>query len=528
SYTPCIPARVDNALPAVPLPLIAHLKRGSAVNHPTCPSQAGCQLSHGGFVSRREMLRIGSLGLLGLSLSELLMLRGRGASAAASASGFGKARSCIVLFSWGGMSHLEGFDPKPDAPSEIRGEYQPIATATPGAQIGQDLPLLARQTQRMAVVRSVTHEASDHRKAAYWNLTGHRPLAPTVLDPIPPSRRDWPCLGSMVAWAAGSEALSRSARAAVPAWSGGLSLPDRKAMPSAVTLPYPIADRGLCNGQDGGFLGMPYDPLIVRPAAGKPFDGVSPEVGTADLQLAEGVDAGRFDSRRQLLSRIEAGAEYLESAGAVRAHDHFRHRAMDMLTSPAVRAAFELQREPAPLREAYGDHICGQSVLLARRLTEAGVPLVTVFCSAGDLNSGNGAHWDTHSRNFERLKNDLFPPLDRAGAALLDDLASRGRLEETLVVWMTEFGRTPKINGAAGRDHFPNCYSVAMAGGGVRGGQVYGRSDRHGTRPVDSPCGPADLHATIFHALGIDPETKLRDHLGREFPLTDGRPLPLF
>lgn len=202
--------------------------------------------------------------------------------------------------------------------------------------------------------------------------------------------------------------------------------------------------------------------------------------------------------------------------------------AFDILLSPRVQAAFNLDLEPLPLRQAYGDHICGQSLILARRLSEAGVPCVTAICSAGDLNGASGDMWDTHGNNFNRLKNDLLPPFDRAATALLNDLAERGRLDETLVVFLTEFGRTPRINGGAGRDHFPNCYSVALAGGGIRGGQVYGSSDRIGAAPLDQPCGPNDLHATIFHALGIAPDAHLQDHLGRTFTLSDGRVLPLF
>jgi uncharacterized protein (DUF1501 family) len=202
--------------------------------------------------------------------------------------------------------------------------------------------------------------------------------------------------------------------------------------------------------------------------------------------------------------------------------------ASDVLLSPRVQAAFNLDLEPVQVRQAYGDHLCGQSVLLARRLTEAGVPAVTVICAAGDLNGSAGDHWDTHGNNFNRLKNELLPPLDRAASNLLSDLAERGRLDETLVVLLTEFGRTPRINGGAGRDHFPNCYSVALAGGGIRGGQVFGSSDRLGAAPLDQPCGPHDLHATIFHALGIPADAHLHDNLGRSFPLCDGRILPLF
>jgi uncharacterized protein (DUF1501 family) len=207
---------------------------------------------------------------------------------------------------------------------------------------------------------------------------------------------------------------------------------------------------------------------------------------------------------------------------------HYQQMAADLLLRPDVAGAFDLERESPQMREKYGEHICGQSMLLARRLTEAGVPLVTVYSSAGDLNSGAGDHWDTHADNYKRIKERLAPPLDRASAALLDDLAERGRLDETLVVWMTEFGRTPRIGGNGGRDHFPHCYSVAFAGGGIRGGQIYGRSDKIASAPLDFPCGPADLHATIFQALGISLDAHVYDSQGKPSAMCEGKPLPLF
>jgi len=199
-----------------------------------------------------------------------------------------------------------------------------------------------------------------------------------------------------------------------------------------------------------------------------------------------------------------------------------------MLLGSAVKDAYDLGKENPRIRESYGDHLGGQSLLLARRLIEAGVPIVQVCCSAGDLNGGSGDMWDTHSDNFNRLKNRLLPVFDRGVSALLDDLAQRGRLEETLVVMLTDFGRTPRINGAAGRDHYPSVYSIAFAGGGIQGGQVYGSSDDKGAFPKDRACGPPDVHATIFQALGISPRTEIRDNLGRPFPVSDGEVLPLF
>jgi len=449
-------------------------------------------------LSRRALLRT-SLGVAGLSLSELFWRRQ--ARAARPADGFGSARSCIVFFCWGGASQLETWDPKPDAPTEIRGTCRAIASATPGIHLGEYMPLLARQTERLAIVRSVHHAEAGHRNAAYWNLTGHAPHTPGNDSSLSPSRKDWPCLGAM----AGRFRVARTG------------------FPGSVCLPCQLADRGLLNGQDAGFLGMTGDPLVMHPGAGQAYAGVSPQTGTAELRLSGDMSRDRVQERMELLAGMNGAA-----AAEQRSFDHYRRMAGDLLLRPEVSAAFDLEREPAKLRGAYGDHVCGQGALLARRLTEAGVPLVTVYASAGDLNSGQGDHWDTHGDNFNRLKNRLLPPLEQASAALLDDLAARGRLHETLVVWLTEFGRTPKLSGGSGRDHFPNCYSVAFAGGGVRGGRVHGRSDRHASTPLEQPCGPADLHATIFHALGIAADAHVTDSFGRPMALCDGRPLPLF
>jgi hypothetical protein len=452
--------------------------------------------------SRRQMLTT-SLGVLGLSLPDLFSIRASGREKTAPGNGFNRAKSCIVFFSWGGMSQLDTWDPKPEAPVEVRGEFRPIATATSGIQFSEHMPLLARQSERLAVVRSVCHKAAGHRNAAYWNLTGH-PVPGNIADDttVPPSRKDWPCLGSQVA----------------------RFRPARRGFPGTVTLPHPMADRGLLNSQAGGFLGMNFDPLLMSPEKGRPYAGVSPNAGSVDMHLPEGVDAERMQARYALSQALDGRAA--DSSG-VRALGHYRQMAADLLVSPLVSAAFDLEREDPRVRDTYGDHICGQSALLARRLTEAGVPLVTVVASAGDLNGGSGDHWDTHGDNFRRLRQNLLPPLDQASSALLEDLANRGTLDDTLVVWLTEFGRTPKIEGS-GRNHYPFCYSVAFAGGGVRGGQVYGRSDRLAATPAEQACGPHDLHATIFHAMGISPESHIEDNFGRPLALTDGAPLPIF
>jgi hypothetical protein len=451
--------------------------------------------------SRREVLRTGA-GLLGLSLPHFLHLQDQ-VRASGPPTGGGRAKACIVLYCWGGMSQLETWDPKPDAPREVRGDYRSIATATPGVRLGEYLPLLARQTGRLAVIRSMHHRSSAHGKAMYWNVTGHPPTAAEQAVNQPPTRQDWPCLGAMVA------RLKRTP----------------PGLPGSVQVPYPLVDNNtLQAGDNAGWLGQVYDPVIVRPAGGRPYGGVSRDLGAPVLRPAAGIDRTRLQAREALAKSI---ARPLSGTPAVAGYDHYRRMAFDLLLNPRVRSAFDLEREDPRLRDRYGDHLCGHSVLLARRLTEAGVPLVHVVCAAGDLNGSAGDHWDTHGDNFNRLKNALLPPFERALSALLDDLGDRGRLGETLVVVLTEFGRTPRLHGS-GRDHYPLCYSVALAGGGVRGGQVYGRSDRHAAAPLDLPCGPADLHATLFHALGIPSDTQLVDGQGRALPLTDGKPLPVF
>src|SRR5437868_764010 len=421
--------------------------------------------------TRRNWLAA-TAGMCGVPLSTFLQLRATAAPVAAAPA---KARSCIIIYCWGGMSHHETWDPKPDAPPEVRGEFSPISTATPGIYLGEHMPLLAQQTDKLAIIRSIHHDDSAHGRGMYWNLTGH---APPRAGNIPPLPTDWPSLPAMVS-------KLRPAPVGVPA---------------AVRLPYPMVDNGtLQAGEYGGWLGVKYDPIVMRPPGGEPFGGVSRTLGSEVLDLSAG-DFERVAARRDLLSALESPVRRQED---FETFNHFHALAKDILLGSAVRRAYDLELEDPKIRESYGNHLGGQSMLLARRLTEAGVPIVQVCCAAGDLNGGQGDMWDTHADNFNRLKNRLLPVFDRAASALLKDLADRGTLDETLVVFLTDFGRTPRINGAAGRDHYPNVYSVALAGGGVAGGQVYGSSDSHGAFPRTQPCGPPDVHATIFQALGI-------------------------
>jgi hypothetical protein len=456
-------------------------------------------MSRFGNLHRRDFMRLG-VGAFGLTLPGFLDLR-KAASAAGKVTP--RARSCIVLYCWGGMSHHETWDPKPDAPVEYRGEFRPIATNVPGIRVGEHLPRLARHADKLAIIRSMHHRSSAHGKGMYWNFTGHAPMSPEVAVNMPPTRQDWPSLGAMV---------SRFRRAPV-------------SFPGAVQLPYSMIDNEtLQAGENAGFLGLTYDPAVIRPDRGRPWGGVSRDLGAMVLRRTEAVDSPRLVARQDLAHTLD---RHFPAGSGTAAYDLCRQQASEILLNPSVQSAFNLDFEPLAIRDAYGDHLCGQSVLLARRLTEAGIPIVTVICSAGDLNGGAGDMWDTHSNNFVRLKRDLLPPFDRAASALLADLAERGRLDETLVVFMTEFGRTPRVNRNAGRDHYPFVYSTALAGGGIRGGQVYGSSDRLGALPRDHPAGPNDIHATIFQALGIPLDAHLRDLAGRIYPLTDGRALPL-
>ncbi|MBC7821119.1 MAG: DUF1501 domain-containing protein, partial [Planctomycetaceae bacterium] len=374
---------------------------------------------------RRRLLAT-SAGMCGLSLPSFWQLQA--AAAPLSNTIPAKAKSCIIIFCWGGMSHLESFDLKPNAPAEVRGEFSPISTIVPGIQIGEHLPLLARHTDKLAIVRSIHHDDASHGRGMYWNLTGHKP--PRAGN-IPPMRDDWPSIAAVIS----------KLRSAPPG------------VPPAVRLPYPLVDNGtLQAGEYGGWLGVKYDPIVMRTPSGEPFGGVSRTLGSEVLNLNE-VDVPRLTSRRQLLTSLHPSGQQVSGDDGFQ---HFHTLANDILSGSAVKNAYDLEQESPKVRESYGSHIGGRSMLLARRLIEAGVPIVQVCCAAGDLNGAAGDMWDTHGDNFNRLKNRLLPVFDRGTSALLQDLTDRGTLAETLVVVLTDFGRTPRINGGAGRDHYPD------------------------------------------------------------------------
>jgi hypothetical protein len=449
---------------------------------------AGARLCDG--VTRREFLRAGGLGLAGLTLPALLQAR-----AAAAPAKRTRVKSCIQLFMWGGPSQHETFDLKPDAPDGIRGAFKPIATKVTGTRISEHLPLMAGMADRYAILRSVTHTGVNHGTSAYHMLTGHIHITPgTLRHPTP---NDVPSVGC---------AVGRFGR-------------QPKDMPAYVALPSVLhdGDGGEVPGQGPGLLGQRWAPFLVH------GDPTRPDFSIDTLSLPAEMDQRRLRNRIGLQSALDRQAGRLGKLPSARTLDDHYERAFRLIQSDAARRAFDLAAEPAKLRERYGRHHFGQSCLLARRLVEAGVPLVTVYWNAPHIDDLQ--HWDTHKNSFERLQKHLLPHFDRGMTALLEDLGSRGLLDETLVVWMGEFGRTPKLNKLGGRDHWGFCQSVLMAGGGVRGGLVYGSSDAHAAYAAENPVSPDDLAATVFDALGIPLDRELRDPQGRPLTLCAGKPV---
>ncbi len=436
-------------------------------------------------VPRRTVLQVGALGALGLTLPGLL--RGRAALGAP----FARAESCVVVFLNGGPSHLDMWDMKPDAPAEVRGEFRPIATPADGVQLSEHLPRLARLAREFALIRSAHHQVSNaHAAAVYLALTGEDRGDATVA--IGAAQNDSPAIGSVV---------SRI-------------FPPRRAMAPYVSLPYRTKEGAGGPPQPGvygGWMGQQFDPFFILK------DPNAPDFSIPEVTLTPEVPLRRVGQRRGLLHAVNAELDMVQRDGSLTALDTFQQRALALISSPNTRDAFDLNRETPVTRERYGRNIYGQSLLLSRRLVEAGCRMVTLSW-APDAN----ATWDTHGSNFTRLKETLLPQLDAGLGSLLHDLKERGMLEKTLVVCLGEFGRTPKINKAAGRDHWPGCYGLLLAGGGVRGGAVLGRSDEIGAFPAENPVTPQDIIATIYTLLGISPETEFRDRLDRPLKILNG------
>ncbi|MDA7979190.1 MAG: DUF1501 domain-containing protein [Pirellulales bacterium] len=428
-------------------------------------------------VTRRDALRVGGLTALSLSLPGLLRLRsGHAAKSVPGASA--KAKNCILIWLDGGPSHLDMFDPKPNAPAEVRGPFETLQTNVPGVSFSELMPECGKRADRLAVVRSMTSPLGEHNFGTHYLLSGYRPTP--VLE--------YPAFGCVAAHLRPTSGM----------------LPDHIAVPNFRV--------GGANFSGNGFLSTTVQPFAIG------GDPAKPDFSVRDLDRFPDVTAKRLNRRRKFLAAVDGFQQAVEQQAADVNLDPQFEQAFRLATSPEAKSAFDLQAEDARTRAAYGPRTIGQSCLLARRLIERGVPIVTV----------NNPGWDTHQQLYTRLKEGfagartpvgLVPSLDRALGALLDDLDERGLLEETLVVVMGEFGRTPKLNTSGGRDHWPRVFSVALAGGGISGGQIIGASDAVGESPAERPVSPADLTATIYTLLGIDPGTELHT--------PDGRPVRL-
>ena len=457
-------------------------------------------------IRRRDCLKAGGLSLLGLDLPSWYQLRQAVAAESVGESATRpRAKACIFLFMWGGPAHQDTWDMKPTAPSEYRGEFRPIDTNVPGLQICEHLPLLAQRADKLAVIRSMTHDDVDHTSATHYPLTGKgTPRRGASLA------EDWPSIGSVI---------SKLGRGTGP-------------LPPFVSM-MPVVPNGAprfvesSHGQGAGWFGPTFDPMRID------ADGSKPEYKVGDFDLLADVPEARSSLRRELLGAIDERRGHIERNERVMATRSHYERAFSLLSSKGAVEAFDLSQEPVSVRERYGMNVHGQSVLQARRLVEAGVPFVTVFWPNDGLTNVS-VYWDTHNRNFIDLKTRLCPVTDQAFSALLDDLQERGMLDETLIVWTGEMGRTPRVGqgvvggagaGADGRDHWPSCFTSVLAGGGIRGGTVHGSSDRFAAYPASYPTPPQDLAATIYHSLGVDPHLQLRDNLGRPLTICEGTPI---
>ena len=447
-------------------------------------------------ISRREMLRLGGLSCLGLSLPNLLAAQARAATTKAiPPESFGRAKSCLLLFLGGGPPQHETFDPKPEAPLEIRGEFRALRTKVPGMQFCELLPRTAQIADRLAVIRSMTTDVNSHSASGYWMMTGYP--HPAGQAETQASAEDWPSLTAVV----------------------GALKPNPRSPFSSVILPEPMVNNPAIPwpGQGGGLMGPTWHPQMFQ------CDPSAPQFQVEGMSLPEGLSEVRLTERVGLMKQLDEHFLRVAHNDQMAAVDRSQQQAFDVVRSGATRAAFELEREAPAVRDRYGRHKFGQSVLLARRMIEAGVRLVQVNWprEPGSLTMGNPL-WDTHSDNTGRCRDVLCPTFDGTFATLITDLEARGLLDETLVVVMGEFGRSPKINAAGGRDHWGHCFSIALAGAGTGGGQLIGASDRQGAFPVSRPIRPPDLVATIFHLLGIDPRGEFLDPLGRPRLLTNG------
>lgn len=443
-------------------------------------------------VSRREFMRIGGIGLGGLSLPALLRAREEKILQPKA-----RAKSIILLFNTGGIPHHETWDPKPDAPKEIRGAFGAIPSRTPGLMVGELMPKTAQLTEKIAVIRTMVTGDNSHSTSGYQMLTGvpHIPLSKENAGPGKPN--DWPSFNAIV-------------KALRPSDSG---------LPSSIMLPRKLANfDGLYPwpGTDAGLLGHKHDPWLMV------CDPSEPNFTAPGCEVPTDLPPMRIDQRRSLLSQMESHLGKISHSGS---HDYYRQQALELISGQKARESFNLEHESTRIRDRYGRTKYGQSVLLARRLVESGVSLVQVNWISQDKKLPNGGGWDTHEKHNESLKGWLMPSMDQTYSALIEDLAQRGMLDETLVCWVAEFGHTPRFNARAGRDHWGKVFSIALAGGGIRGGVVYGKTDGSAAEPKGDVVTPADYLATLFHCLGYNPDTIVHDVENRPLPISRGRVL---
>ncbi len=473
-------------------------------------------------ISRRTSVQAGAVGLLGMGMNHLAGLQ---TATAASEQLRPTAKSCIYIFLSGGLAQQDSFDMKPNAPDDVRGEFKPIATQTPGIQICEHLPMLAQRSRRWSLVRSLTHSTNGHTLGHFFMLTGRSVAPPGFSGDRLPSSIDWPSISSIVG-------------DAVPTRNNNL--------PSAVVLPERLVhwSGGVIPGAYAGQMGHARDPFFVEATAyGDPFwRGAYPEYTfyqlpnkeptsptptvfqAPNLKLSAGLNSRRLDGRMELLRTLDGQRQALENSAHVESYDHHRQAAISLLANQDIRRALDVTNADEKVQQRYGKNSFGWSLLMAYRLVEAGVNLVQV-------NLGNNEAWDTHGDAFWRLREKLLPPTDRALSALLDDLVDSGLLDSTLIVMGGEFGRTPKISGlpehykAPGRDHWGAAQTLLFAGGGVRGGTVVGATDKIAAYPADNPKSPDDMAATIYRALGIPSTAAWYDDLKRPHQVYYGRPI---
>ena len=463
-------------------------------------------------MSRREFLRVGGAGILGLSLGDVLRLQAQAQTPSDPSkpkNGWGQAKSVIMIFLQGGPSHIDIWDPKPDAPSNVRGEFKPIKSNVPGVWLSEVMPLMAKQMDKATLIRSVSYTPAglfNHTAAIYQMMTGYTPDRVSPSGQLePPSPNDFPHIGSQIT----------------------RLKPSNAPMLPFVMLPRPLQESNVIGkGGTAGFLGRAFDPYYF-------YQDPNEAVKLDELALRKDVSKERMERRETLLKKINAAMPEIEKSVASYALDSYYQKAFDFILSGKARNAFDLTQEPDKIRDRYGRHTFGQGCLLARRLIEAGTKFVQMNWPSVANGDPLTTAWDTHASNFGPLRNIHCPKLDSGLSTLLEELDERGLLKETLVIAIGEFGRSPRLgvstsgnsNSPDGRDHWPYCYTGLVAGAGISRGAVYGKSDATASSPAENPVHPMQILATVYHALGIDPHTIAYNHLNQPRELVQAEPV---